>query len=311
MNKIIVLIGVSGSGKSTFAKGYVENHRDTVIISRDTIRMALFGFSERNYRDYYKGDVTEREKIVTNFFNSQVSYALEKGLDVIADNTHLNTSYIYAYKQFGVPLEIRIFDTSEDGCILRDLSRVKCVGADVIKKQYKSFQKLKNSNFREEVLKYNEELLNIYATCKKAEYDEYKPCAVICDVDGTAALMNNRGPFEWDKVHTDKRNPVVFDIVSSLQKQGKTIIFLSGRDGICYDTTKQWLEQNGYRVDYLFMRKANDSRPDDIVKKEIFINDISNNFSIDYVIDDRPKVIRMWKRIGLETVIIGNPWVDF
>jgi predicted kinase len=127
MNKIIILVGISGSGKSTFAKGYVKNHRDTVIISRDTIRMSLFGFNEETYGDYYKDDITEREKIVTNFFNSQVRYALEKGLDVIADNTHLNTSYIYAYKQFGVPLEIRIFDTNVDVCIQRDFERTKCV----------------------------------------------------------------------------------------------------------------------------------------------------------------------------------------
>lgn len=307
MNKIIILVGISGSGKSTFAKGYVKNHRDTVIISRDTIRMSLFGFNEETYGDYYKDDVTEREKIVTNFFNSQLSYALEKGLDVIADNTHLNTSYIYAYKQFGVPLEIRIFDTSEDGCILRDLSRVKCVGEDVIKKQYKSFQKLKNSNFREEVLKYNEELLNIYATCKKTEYDEDKPDCICVDIDGTIAHTNGkRSPYDYSKVSVDDVDEAIRDIVFQTGYSGRiSIVVCSGREDICKTDTQTWLYNNHIFPTGLFMRKAGDNRKDNIVKAELW-RDIQKEYNIIAMFDDRNRVVNMARNLGYKVCQVEN-----
>ena len=45
------------------------------------------------------------------------------------------------------------------------------------------------------------------------------------------------------------------------------------------------------------MRKSGDNRKDTIIKKEIFNSEIRDKYYIDFVIDDRPCVIRMWKKL--------------
>ena len=43
MSKLIVLQGPPCSGKSTWAKEYVRNNKDTVIVSRDSFRLQFCG----------------------------------------------------------------------------------------------------------------------------------------------------------------------------------------------------------------------------------------------------------------------------
>ena len=73
-----------------------------------------------------------------------------------------------------------------------------------------------------------------------------KPKAIIVDVDGTLADMRGiRGPFEWDKVHLDRPHQDVIDLVKDLISLNKyKIIITTGRDGVCEETTKNWLLEN-------------------------------------------------------------------
>jgi len=49
----------------------------------------------------------------------------------------------------------------------------------------------------------------------------------------------------------------------------------------------------------LFMRTTNDSRPDTIVKREIFEEHVKPHYNAEYIIDDRPSVCQMWRDLGL------------
>ena len=147
MNKIIVPIGISASGKSTFASQYVEKNPNTIIVSRDSLRMSLFGYTEENLFRHYNVDnknFYEREKLVTDFHTDQIWYALQKNFDVIADNTHLRRSHITAYKSFGVPLEIKVLEAKFNDASNRDVKRKKSVGDGVLVKQSKQFEKIVN-----------------------------------------------------------------------------------------------------------------------------------------------------------------------
>ena len=53
MSKLIILRGVSGCGKSTWAESQMGN---PVIVSRDRIRLALW---KSNDQDYYQGPKDE------------------------------------------------------------------------------------------------------------------------------------------------------------------------------------------------------------------------------------------------------------
>lgn len=120
--------------------------------------------------------------------------------------------------------------------------------------------------------------------------------AILCDIDGTLAIMNNRGPYEWDRVDTDLPNVPVLKLVTALQT-ALPIIFFSGRDESCREKTEQWLLRHGIVLNGgLFMRPAGDMRKDSVVKRELYDNHIRGKFYIEFVLDDRNQVVDMWRK---------------
>ena len=47
--KLIIMSGAPGCGKSTYARKYCEEHKDTVIVSRDAIRFSLLKDGEHYF----------------------------------------------------------------------------------------------------------------------------------------------------------------------------------------------------------------------------------------------------------------------
>lgn len=78
-NKLYVMVGIPGSGKSTYAK---KNFPDAWYISRDEIRFDLVAENE----EYFS-----KEDEVFNEFIRIINLGLEMGNDVVADATHLNS----------------------------------------------------------------------------------------------------------------------------------------------------------------------------------------------------------------------------
>lgn len=126
-----------------------------------------------------------------------------------------------------------------------------------------------------------------------------KPQAWIVDIDGTVALKGDRSPFDWKRVGEDKPNEPVLTVVRALAGCGHRLIFVSGRMEQCRDTTVAWL--NRHRVDavHLHMRPDDDYRPDEVLKREIYEKEIRDRYEVAGVIDDRAKVVAMWRSLGL------------
>ena len=125
--------------------------------------------------------------------------------------------------------------------------------------------------------------------------------AIICDVDGTVALMHgNRGPFDYDKVSTDKPNKWVIDVLESYYKQISCyVIFLSGRSNICYDDTYQWLLDNVVVPFKLHMRPVDQLYEKDAkVKHEMYLEYVKPFYDVQFVIDDRKQVVDMWRNVA-------------
>jgi len=59
------------------------------------------------------------------------------------------------------------------------------------------------------------------------------------------------------------------------------------------------------------MRSANDQRPDDLLKSELYYFNIRDRYHVIGVIDDRPKVCRIWRNLGLSVFQAGNPDCKF
>jgi hydroxymethylpyrimidine pyrophosphatase-like HAD family hydrolase len=144
-----------------------------------------------------------------------------------------------------------------------------------------------------------------------------KTTAVICDLDGTLAIIESEGKLlrnPYDASHCDEIdliNVPLATILTSLYNNGIKTIFVSGREDIYYEPTIRFIQKLGYPFDNLneiklFMRNTKDYRDDIIVKKEIYNKNIKDHYEIICCFDDRPKVIRMWRRIGLYVFDCGK-----
>lgn len=132
--------------------------------------------------------------------------------------------------------------------------------------------------------------------------------AWIVDIDGTLALRGDRSPYDWSRVGEDAPNKPVITVARSLAARS-SLIFMSGRMEQCRHPTLMWLHTHvcdhprlpacftGYP---LLMRKDDDNRPDQVVKRELFERHIQGLYEVEGVLDDRDKVVRMWREeLGL------------
>ena len=286
-----ITVGISASGKSTWANEMAKT-APFAVLNRDTERWDLMkekGLdpSWKNWKFKWERDVTER-------IEDRLKDVLKYGVNVIFSDTNLNEGRRNALRdrmvQAGYEVEIKVFDVDYDEAVRRDAAREHGVGPWVIAKQFEQF----NDEFGVKVVE-----------------DMRLPSIVLVDIDGTVALMNGRSPFEWHRVGEDVSHEIVCSIVKGLMSQGKRVIFFSGRDGCCFSETFMWLRDRfGDKVE-LFMRAPGDQRNDAIVKEEMYEQHIAGKYHVEAVIDDRPRVCKMWRRLGFNVIQIGNPYVDF
>lgn len=137
MPKIILTRGIPGSGKSTWAKKWVEEdptHR--VRWNNDDFRRML-GL-------YW---VPERENLVSIVMSDFIYYAMTLGYDIVIDNMNLNKKY-WDFIQDQInslnkryTLEFKdFFDVSLEECIERDSKREHTIGGKVITETYNKYK---------------------------------------------------------------------------------------------------------------------------------------------------------------------------
>jgi acid phosphatase class B len=136
--------------------------------------------------------------------------------------------------------------------------------------------------------------------------------AIIVDIDGTIATHYDadgnqlREHHDYAQVGVDLPIPEIIQIVQMYEFRGYHIIIVSGRMDHCREETINWLIANDVEFDELFMRKFKDFRPDNIVKHEIFDQNISEQYDIEFVLDDRDRVVRMWRDLGLRVLQVAD-----
>mgnify|MGYP001192029424 CR=1 FL=1 len=125
--------------------------------------------------------------------------------------------------------------------------------------------------------------------------------AIICDIDGTLAIRNGRGPFEHEKSNTDTLCKEVKNLLDLYKSNGYKIIIFSGRQHRFKDITIKWMEDNDVNYDSIYLRNTDDNRSDSIVKMELYNKHIKNHYDIEFILDDRNQVVDMWRKdLGLK-----------
>lgn len=131
--KLILLVGIPGSGKTTYSKEYIKSNSHTIHLSSDSIRAELYG------DESIQGNPTE----VFSLMQKRAVEALNEGYDVIYDATNITrrdrASIISICPKFA-KIEAHIIWAPIETCIERDAARDRTVGKAVIDKMLKRFQ---------------------------------------------------------------------------------------------------------------------------------------------------------------------------
>lgn len=281
MSVLLILRGIQGSGKSTYANRWVrENPHNRVRVNRDDLRYSI-------YESYVL--TPAQEMVITKAEQALVKAFLGAGKDVVVDAMNLRAKGVKEFLRIAEVYDATVlhkdFPIDLSRAIQNASMRSRVVPEEIVRKTYSRY--LQNGKFPEfPTLEYD----GIYIP------DESLPKAVLVDVDGTVMLKHpGRGYFDWDKVIDDIPNQPVIDVVKAVAAGGVKIVIMSGRDAVCYEDTLTSLEVAGLPVHELHMRAKGDMRKDNIIKRELFDAHIRNRFNVVGVFDDRQQVVDMYR----------------
>ena len=283
--RLILMRGLPGSGKSTRALQMIKEEPGRYFrVNRDIIRdmLGVTSFSR------------SAEKMVAKTRDALIVTGLSLGKDIIVDDTNLDHDRKLCHfkdivaKEMLVPevYDFEVIDLTDvpvSECILRDARRGdRAVGKKVIWNMY-----------------------NQYLIPKRPAHNPDLATAIICDIDGTIAQMVGRSPYEEDRVGEDNPKKEVISILEQYKNTPNAIILVSGRHEDCRVATENWCRSHNVPYDLLLMRPTGDNRSDAIIKREIYDIYIKDKYNVLFVLDDRDRVVDVWRSLGLTCLQVG------
>lgn len=304
--KLTITVGIPGSGKTHEAELILHTEgRDMVeLVSRDDLRHLLFR-SEGILTYPQEARISDIQKHIVND-------ALRQGKHVVVHDMNLRERYRKGWAEVAANqgAEFRIIDMTYvplETCLARVEKRNalgdRFVSLDVVKDIWKRFVKNQAPVRAPQI--------DAKPVLEVVQYipNPKLPEAIIVDLDGTVALCEGvRSPYDYSRVKYDKPNlPVIRQVQDEAYKLGTKILFVSGRlaargasDQVYYDTEEWLFEHVKVPIEILVMRDRN-KVDDTVIKYEIFNKYIRDSYNVKYALDDRNRVVKMWRSIGLPT----------
>ena len=114
MPKCTILVGVPGSGKSTWlSRNYLNMISGSVVISTDDIITSIARIAGFTYNDIFSDAITLAEKIMWK----QLRHAAEDGRDIYIDRTNMTVNsrkkFIDYLKPYGYTFDCVVFGVPE------------------------------------------------------------------------------------------------------------------------------------------------------------------------------------------------------
>ena len=129
--KLILTKGLPASGKTTWAKTYLQAHPKTANLCKDDLRLQL-------------PDSQEREDRVVKVRDLLTEHYLSEGYSVIWSDTNLNPIHTQRAAELTKPHQAQLIiqdftHVALTECIRRDLLRLHPVGQEVIHQMYQDY----------------------------------------------------------------------------------------------------------------------------------------------------------------------------
>lgn len=291
--KILMLQGPPGCGKTHLAEQMVAEAPGTwVRVNKDDIRADF----ARQGIGWSKATET---KLVIPRRDELILLAIKAGKSVIVDDTNLAGAHETRLRALAtwadLDFELKRLDVPLEFCIRRDAARAKPVGEEVVRMHYKAYERIVKAT------------TSFVPT--PVEYIPGLPDAVIFDLDGTLAERGDRGIYEFEKCADDTLKAPVAAVLAQFWHGAPCrpqIVFMSGREEKYRPQTIEFLEKHGISAGPLYMRATGDNRNDAIVKAELFNQHIRGKYNVLFAVDDRNRVVKMWRDLGLTCLQVAD-----
>lgn len=307
MSKLIITRGLPAAGKSTRARAWVaEDPAQRARVNRDDLRAMAHDSAFVKPSPDTAG--TERQIMAAR--DAAITALLGRGVDVVCDDTNLPNRVARDLRRLAVlaKAEFKVWDMtwepSLEECVSRNALREgrARVPEEVIRDMHRKF-----ISGKPYPLPLPEEPSDVTGAIEPYVPTPGSPKAIMVDLDGTAAIMCGRSPYDETRVGEDQPNPAVIAAVEAMAEAGYQVIFCSGRTETCREATELWLDDHvGVYYEALHMRPAGDGRKDAIVKREIFDREIRRKYDVTAVFDDRASVVAMWRSLGLTVFAVAE-----
>ena len=142
-SKLILTIGIPGSGKTTWVKKYMKKHPLTYIISTDDIRRELTGTEQcvdPSQNDMIHNEARKRVKAILEDPNSKGGL----GPEIIVDSTNVSVGEWRKYKELGPSIMLaKIFNITPEQAMINQLGRERKVPFEILQMKHRQFQESK------------------------------------------------------------------------------------------------------------------------------------------------------------------------
>lgn len=309
----LIARGVPGSGKSTWAEQWVqEDPLNRIRVNRDDLRKHLIQAEPDKWQSndgWYvlKDGMLDRdfEAKVTNLEHNLIHRALKSGKSVVSDNTNLvpkaAATWVNIANQHKVPVQVKEFPISKEEAIRRDAGRERTVGPQVIEAMFNRLGP--NGEFHH--------IDGTFAVQKYRRPEKRGQHAVGFDLDGTLCDVRSirhfvqkdeKGRRNFDMFHRSSLfcppNEEVVQILKDAQAAGYAILITTARGADYREVSQRWLQEHGITFDNYYCRKKGDSRPDYVVKDEMY-HEISRDYDLVHQVDDNPQAVQSFEKNGV------------
>lgn len=147
---------------------------------------------------------------------------------------------------------------------------------------------------------------------------KHLPSCIICDIDGTVADITHRLPHiqkvpkDWVSFNAAAKDDKLIQHIAYILRTMAPrvpIVYTTGRVELMRGHTIQWMVKSnlpGGVPGALFMRKDGDFRDDAVIKEEILDRDILPRWSPLFALEDRNRVVTMWRRRGIPCLQVAE-----